>query len=97
MGGSRIDNKKKTKKMRKVGDYSWRQISMWEFTPDVCIEKFIPYDGGAFHFYLTRCYEIVDPKTNHVKIETVESIEGVPDSILNWRDCGYKIKNRSEK
>ena len=80
--------------MRKVGDYDWRQVSMWETTPDNCIEKYITVEGlggkEICQFYLKRIKKIISE--THWETETVESLDGVPEYILNWRNDNYRLK-----
>lgn len=77
--------------MRKVGDYQWHQLSMWEFAPEKCIEKFTSPGGYTFHFYLRKVTEITSP--NSWRLETVTFLDGVPDEILALKD-GESIKVR---
>ncbi len=82
--------------MRRVGDYNWQQISMWNFSPTNCIEKFVTVETvlsgkQTCHFYLTIVSKIV--AENHWEIETVTSLDGVPDEVLNWRNNNYRLKN----
>jgi len=81
---------------REVGDYEWRQVSMWEFTPDNCIEKFVEIEGFGgrviCNYYLQRIREIVSP--NQWKIETVKELDGVPGDVLNWRNGDYRLKTK---
>ena len=81
---------------RKVGDYNWRQLSMWEFSPNNCIEKFVRSNCGkhTFHFYLKRITEI--GSKDQWNVETVTDLEGVPEEILNWRNDDYRVRNRGE-
>lgn len=81
--------------MRKVGDYDWQQVSMWESTPKNCVEKYITVESGlsgkvVCKFFLRRITEIVSD--NHWRLETVESLEGVPEDVLNWRNDNYRLK-----
>ena len=82
--------------MKKVGDYEWCQLSMWDFAPNDCVEKFVKSDCGkhVFHFYLKRIKEIVND--NHWKVETVTSLDGVPEEALSWRNNDYKIKSSNK-
>ena len=83
--------------MRKVGDYSWRQVSMWDSTPENCIEKCVVVgsDRIACRFFLKRITEIVSDK--RWKEETITALDGVPEEILNWRNDNYRVKvNRGE-
>jgi hypothetical protein len=81
--------------MKKVGDYDWRQVSMWGTTPQNCIETYITVETGlsgkhVCQFYLQRIKEIVSD--NHWKVETVESLEGIPADVLNWQNGDYRLK-----
>jgi len=79
--------------MRKVGDYEWNQVSVWDFTPAKCIEKFVKSDDGKhiFHYYLMRITEI--KSDNQWSVETVKSLDNVPSDVLLWRNGSYKVKN----
>jgi len=72
-----------------VGDYHWRQLSMWEFAPEKCIEKFERSSDGKhiFHYYLLQCVEITSPNSWRNKV--VESLENVPESILKTADGDF--------
>ena len=81
--------------MRKVGDYDWWQVSMWEDTPRNCVEKYITVETGlsgkqVCQFYLKRTKEIISD--TRWKVETVESLDGVPEDVLNWRNDNYRLK-----
>jgi hypothetical protein len=78
--------------MRKVGDYSWAQLSMWDFSPENCVEKHVKSDCGKhiFHFYLKKIVEVFSE--SHWKVETVTSLEDVPEEVLNWRSNDYALK-----
>ena len=81
--------------MKKVGDYDWKQVSMWETTPKNCIEKYIIVETGlsgkhVCQFYLLRVTGVVSD--SHCKVETVEKLEGVPEDVLNWRNGDYHLK-----
>lgn len=80
--------------MKKVGDYEWHQLSMWDFAPSNCIETFVKSQCGryTFHYYLKRVKEVIS--ATHCKMETVESIEGVPEEVLNWNKDGYRLRSR---
>ena len=77
---------------KKVGDYEWRQLSMWDLSPKKCIEKFIKSEDGqhVFHYYLLRIKEKMSD--TYYKTEVVNSPKNVPTDILNWRTYDYKIK-----
>ncbi len=86
--------------MRKVGDYEWRQLSMWDFAPKNCVEKYVRSSCGAhiFHYYLLIITEVVSE--SHVKVKTVESDNLVPNDVLNWRNSSYTLRddgNRHKK
>ena len=76
----------------KVGDYDWRQLSVWDSAPKDCIEKFVRSNCGKhiFHFYLQRVKEVVSD--SYWKLETVKSLEGVPEDVLNWRNDNYRLR-----
>jgi hypothetical protein len=78
---------------RKVGDYEWIQLSMWDFAPKQCVEKFVKSHDGrhTFHYYLRRVTEIAS--SNRWKSEIVTSDEGVPEDVLKWRASGYRIRS----
>jgi hypothetical protein len=81
----------------KLNDYEWRQLSMWDFSPDTCIEKYIRSTNGndIFHFYLVKCSEMVSD--TQWKIETVIDSAEVPNAVLMYRDTGYWIKRSGKK
>lgn len=83
--------------MRVIGDYEWQQISMWDCTPEDCIQKLIASEDrrDIFTYYLTRVKEVVSDK--QYKTEVVESLEGVPKEVLSWRNNNYKIKGKGAK
>jgi hypothetical protein len=70
---------------RKVGDFEWRQLSMWDFAPEHCIEKFVPsaYDKDTFHYYLTMVTGVM--ANDFWRIEVVVDPKIVPKEILEWR------------
>tara|TARA_R110000851_G_scaffold11354_1_gene39875 strand:- start:1580 stop:1840 length:261 start_codon:yes stop_codon:yes gene_type:complete len=79
---------------RKVGDYEWRQVSMWDSAPNDCIEKCIIVESTlsgkcACHFYLKRITVISDI---HWESETVTTLESIPNEVLNWRNNDYRQK-----
>lgn len=76
--------------MRQVGDYEWRQLSMWEFAPDRCVEKYSTKPHGTFHYYLIRVAEVIS--SNQWKVETVESLDGVPAEVLECADSTIKVR-----
>lgn len=78
--------------MRTIGDYEWQQLSIWNFSPKNCIEKFIPSVCGKYlyHYYLLRIVEVVSD--NQWKFEVVEKIEGVPSEVLKWRIDTFTVK-----
>lgn len=82
--------------MRQIGDYEWEQLSMWDFSPSDCIEKFIPSDNGehTFHYYLKRIVEIISP--THWRTEVVLIPDGVPQEVLTWRTPRYWVKNNNK-
>jgi len=66
--------------MYKVGDYEWRQVSMWDFTPSNCIESYVRMGKHVFHHYLIIVTHIVSDK--HRKTATVLDIENIPNNIF---------------
>lgn len=82
--------------MRAVGDYEWEQVSMWDFAPDNCIEKYVDSIGGThtFHFFLKRIVEIISP--TQWQTEVVTNSEGVPIDVLSWRCNDYYIKENNK-
>lgn len=69
--------------MRKIGDYEWRQLSMWDFAAPNQIELYAPMGDHVFHYVLLRITEV---DGNRWKTEPVTSINGVPSSVLTWRE-----------
>ena len=82
--------------MRAVGDYEWDQLSMRDFAPDNCIEKYVKSIGGTytFHFYLNRISEIISP--TQWRTEVVTSHENVPFDVLSWRCNDYYIRENNK-
>ncbi len=84
---------------RQVGDYKWRQLSMWAIAPKKCIEKFVTADqfnrkditGTVFHYYLLRITKIVSD--NQWKVEVVTDINNVPEDVLMWRGANYNARD----
>lgn len=78
---------------KKVGEYIWRQLSMWDFAPKNCIETFVRSDDGkeTFHFYLIRVIEIISE--SHYKTADVPHDEIVPESTLEWRSGKVNFRN----
>jgi len=78
--------------MVKVGYYNWRQISMWDFPPDNCVETYITAIdfGDTYHYYLTRVTEVISESSR--KIETVVNVDEVPIEVLRWREGEVFIK-----
>ena len=72
--------------MEKVGDYKWQQLSMWDFAPKNCVQVYAKssHSNDVFNFYLLRVTEITGE--NSYKVETVTSIDGVPEGVLNYRN-----------
>jgi len=68
---------------RRAGDYEWRQLSMWDFAAPNQIELYAPLGGHVFHYVLLRITEV---DGNRWKTEPVTSINGVPSSVLTWRE-----------
>ena len=85
--------------MRKVGDYEWQQLSMWDMSPANCIQKFIPIDGTkeCAHYILNRIIKVSDDGSGWT-VEKVLSVDGVPLSVLEWRNTGYynTVDHKSE-
>ena len=65
---------------------------MWDFSPENCVEKHVKSDCGKhiFHFYLKKIVEVFSE--SHWKVETVTSLEDVPEEVLNWRSNDYALK-----
>ena len=85
---------------RKVGDYEWRQVSMWEDTPCRCIEKYVEIETGLSGkqtclFYLQRICEIISDDS--WRMENITDLNNVPDNILNWRNSNYKLKKEYQQ
>jgi len=78
--------------MKELGQYEWRQLSIWDFPPKKCVEKFIKSEDGkhVFHFYLIKIKEIVSD--NQWKTEVVESLNDIPEDVLNWRNDNYSLR-----
>jgi hypothetical protein len=78
--------------MRKIGDFDWHQLSMWDYSPQNCIETYVRSGCGEhiFHYYLKRITAIVSD--SQWKIETVTSIDNVPVDILNWMGGSAYLK-----
>ncbi len=57
----------------------WRQLSMWEFSPDDCIEAYTKHDKHIFHYVLLQAYNVVD---NRYKTKHVTDHESVPLELL---------------
>lgn len=68
---------------REVGDYEWRQLSIWDFAPDDCIETYVKSGDLILHFYLRKITEIFSE--NHYKTAVVSPNEEVPEEILSFR------------
>ncbi len=72
--------------MLKEGDYQWRQLSMWDFAPPNCIEKFEesenPMTGKKWHahYYLRQCMSV---DGNSSQWRTVGKDEAIPDDVKN--------------
>jgi hypothetical protein len=79
--------------MRKVGDYEWRQLSVWDFAPANCIEAYVKRGDHILHFYLLRVNECVTD--NHYRTEAVESIDAVPDAALKYRNGEIYIRKNN--
>ena len=68
---------------------------MWDIAPEKCIVKYVIIESllsgkVSCQFYLRRVYEIVSAA--HYKAETVTSLDGVPEEVLNWRNDNYKVR-----
>jgi hypothetical protein len=73
----------------KIGDYEWRQLSMWDFAPRDTVQWFKPsvntLTGKPWnaHYVLRRCYEVVsdtqarweDVKVGELSDEFIESLK----------------------
>ena len=79
--------------MRNIGDYEWRQLSMWDFAPDKCVMKHVKSNDGEhiFRYYLLKVKEVVND--NHWKVETVISVGDVPNSVLKEYNDDYFIRD----
>ena len=77
---------------KEVGDYSWYQLSMWEFSPKKCVELFVRSSCGkhVYHYVLKRMYERVTPA--HTKWVVVECLDSIPEDVLSWRNGQVKVK-----
>ena len=77
--------------MAKIGEYRWRQISMWDFLPENCIAKFIHSEDGkhCFEYYLQVVVEVHND--NSYRVETAIDQINVPKDILEWRIPEYSV------
>lgn len=75
---------------RKLGDYEWRQLSLWEFAPDRCVEKYETKPHGTFHYYLRRVTQI--DSTTQWRTDVVESLDGVPTDVLECSNGVVKVR-----
>jgi hypothetical protein len=75
-----------------IGDYEWNQLSMWDQSPNKCIEKFVQIgDRPEYaHYILSRIIEV--HADNSWRVEYVENADGVPGEVLNWRNNDWRIK-----
>lgn len=80
--------------MRKVGDYQWDQLSMWDFAPDNCVESYVRSDGRVLHFCLKQICELV--AENHWRTRTVTEIGGVPDEVLGFRNGDVYLRKHQK-
>lgn len=77
--------------MKKVGQYEWRQLSMWDFAPEGSIVTYVDSKDNkhTFRYYLIKIVEVTSE--NSWRIETVKSIDGVPHDILTWMGGTIKV------
>ena len=78
--------------MKKVGDYNWVQLSMWDFAPETCIETFVRSNDNkhVFHFYLQKITHVVD--AGRYNVETVTSLDDIPEDTLNYRNGEWQFR-----
>lgn len=76
--------------MKEVGNYEWRQLSMWDFAPEGSIILYVNSQDNkhTFRYYLIRIVEVYSE--NSWKNEVVKGLEDVPQDVLTW--MGGKIK-----
>lgn len=76
---------------RKVGDYKWQQISMWDFTPKDSIIKYKKSKCGnhTFTYYLTIITNVFSD--DHWKTEVVTSLEGIDKCLFSEEECSYYL------
>ena len=72
-------------------EYKWRQLSMWDFSEDNCVEKYVRgLNGGhLFHFVLEK---LVSKEGNVSTWETPSTDTGVPADVLSWETPEYYLK-----
>ena len=80
--------------MKEVGNYEWRQLSMWDFAPEGCILLYVNSQDNkhTFRYYLIRIVEVYSE--NSWKTEVVKSLENVPQDVLTWMGGKIKVTNR---
>lgn len=79
---------------RKVGDYDWVQISMWDFPPHPSILRMTQsLDGrNIYEFYLVRTVEVLSMK--HSRFEVVAEADGIPSNMFDCdRSQYYSYQN----
>ena len=77
--------------MEKLGEHYWNQLSLWEHAPTPCVQTFVMAEDNkqVLRYYLMQVVDIVTD--THIRSKVVESVEGVPDDILNWRNGDISI------
>ena len=72
--------------MKKVGDYEWSQMSMWDIQEKGTVLSYVRSQCGKhiFTFKLRQITEIIS--SSHYKVKTISSTIGVPDDVLSFRD-----------
>ncbi len=71
------------------GELFWSQLSMWEFSPDNCIEAYTKFDQHIFHYVLLQSYDVVD---NRYKTRPVTDYNSVPLKLLLKDKSNVHIK-----
>ena len=57
----------------------WCQLSMWEFSPDNCIEAYTRSNENTFHYVLLQAYNVID---NRYKTRYITDHNSVPLKLL---------------
>jgi len=78
--------------MKKVGDYNWVQLSMWDFAPKNSVNIYVKssHSNDVFHFYLLRVVEITSERS--YRTEVVTSLDGIPCEVLSYRNGELYLK-----